>query len=91
MDVVLVRLLQGADAVLQHRAGIAEDQGHRQSGVGVLARQDLIVALVREQSEPGLVITCVEQRAVFGKEVEDRVAIDRHRTAPAGSMPSSSA
>ena len=57
----------------------------------VLPRQYLVATFLGEEVEPILIATGVEARAVFGEETDDCIAVDRHRTAPAGSMPSSSA
>ena len=67
-DVELVRLAQGVDAVFEHRAAVAQDQRDRQTGVVILARHDAVAALGGEQLEPAIVMTEIEQRAVFGEQ-----------------------
>ena len=100
MDVVLVRLAQRRDAVLEHRPAVAQDQRDRQTGIVVFARHDLVAALGGEQSEPVVVAAEIEQPAILreqrlhGELVRNRAWASSHRahrTAPAGSMPSSSA
>ncbi len=91
VNVVLVGLAQRADAVFEHRPAIAKDQGSGQTAVVILARHDIVAAFLGEEAEPFVVFRAVEQRAVFGEEVVNRSAVEGHRTAPAGSMPSNSA
>jgi hypothetical protein len=42
VDVVLVGLAQGHDAVFEHRPAVAEDQPRRQAQFGILSRDELI-------------------------------------------------
>src|SRR5882672_7567115 len=91
VDVVLVGLAERADTVLQHRAAVAEDQSRRQPAIKILARQDLVAALLGEEAEPLIEPCRIDQSAVFGEQIVNRGAIGPHRTAPSGSMPKSSA
>jgi hypothetical protein len=91
VDVVLVGLAQCPDAILEHRAAVAEDQCGRQAAVEILPRDDLVAALFGEEVEPFVELCQIDQGAVFGEEVVDGGVIDPHRTAPAGSIPRSSA
>ena len=91
VDVVFVGLAQRPDAVFQHRAAVAQDQRCGQPAVEILARDDLIPALLGKKVEPLVEFGHVDQRAVFGEQIADHGTIDLHRTAPSGSIPISSA
>ena len=68
MDVVLVRLAQRRDAVLEHRPAVAQDQRDRQTGIVVFARHDLVAALGGEQREPVVVAAEIEQPAILREQ-----------------------
>ena len=91
VDVVLVGLAQCPDAILEHRAAVAEDQRRRQAAVEILPRDDLVAALFGKEVELFVEFCHIDHRAVLGEEVVDGGVIDCHRTAPAGSIPTSSA
>ena len=91
VDVVFVGLAQCPDAVFEHCAAVAKDERDGQAAVEVLLRHDLVAALLGKEVEPFVEPGHVDQRAVLGEQIGDRGAVDRHRTAPSGSIPNSSA
>src|SRR4029077_9318437 len=91
VDVVFVGLTQRENTILQHRTAVTEHQRRRQTMLPILAWHDLVSAFRGEEAKPFLVLRRVDQRPVLREQVENTVAADCHRTAPAGSMPISSA
>ena len=91
VDIVLVGLAQCPNAIFECRTAVAEDESRGQPAIEILTRDDLVTALLGKEVEPFVELCHIDQRAVLGEEVEDGAVIDPHRTAPAGSIPRSSA